>query len=405
MMNWRTAFTALKYPNYKLWFQGQIISLFGSWLQTTAQGFLVFELTQSPAYLGYVGFAMGIPSWVFMLYGGVIADRISRRKLLIITQTAMMLFAFILALLTFLSIVQPWHIIILAFCLGTATAFDAPARHSFVFELVDREDLTNAIALNSTMFNSATFIGPAVGGLIYAGFGPEICFTLNGFSFLAVIFALAKMKLSVFVKKDHNNSPLHDLKEGLIYVFRHKIIRIIMVLVTATGLFGISFATLFPAWAVNILGGDATTNGYLQSARGLGALTGALLIASLGRFKFKGKLLTLGTILFPGLLIVFSFIRWLPLSILILIGIGMAAMFIFNMANALIQTHVEDKLRGRVMGIYSLTFFGLMPIGALLIGLLAELTSEPLTILINSSLLLVVALASVRLFPFLRKEE
>ena len=302
LINWKQAFTALQYPNYKLWFKGQIVSLFGTWLQMTAQGFLIYELTHSPAYLGYVGFATGVPSWILMLYGGVIADRLSRRKLLIITQSAMMVFAFILAALTFLHLVQPWHIILLALGNGTANAFDAPARQSFVFELVKREDLTNAIALNSTMFNSATFIGPAVGGVIYAKFGPEICFTLNGLSFLAVIFALARMKLSPFIKKENKKSPLHELKEGLTYVFRHKTIRTIMMLIIPNSLLGVSFATLFPAWAVNVLGGDAITNGYLQSARGLGAMSGALLIASLGRFHFKGRLLTLGSLLFPVLL-------------------------------------------------------------------------------------------------------
>jgi len=405
LMNWKQAFTALKYPNYKLWFQGQIVSLFGTWLQTTAQGFLIYELTQSPAYLGYVGFATGLPSWILMLYGGVIADRISRRKLLIITQAAMMIFAFILAALTFFDLVMPWHILVLAFGTGAANAFYAPARHSFVYELVDKEDLTNAIALNSTMFNSATFVGPAAGGLIYAGFGAEICFLLNGISFLAVIYALGKMKLVPFIKQIHNNSPLHDLKEGLLYVFRHKVIRIIMVLVTATSLFGISFATLIPAWAVTVLNGDVTTNGYLQSARGLGALLGALMLASFGRFRFKGKLLTLGTLLFPVLLFGFSFSRWLPLSLLILIPMGASNMFIYNMANVIIQNHVDDKLRGRVMGIYSFTFFGLMPIGALFIGLIAEYTSEPFTLLVNSLLLALISLSVYKLFPFIRREE
>jgi MFS family permease len=168
-------FAALRYPNYRLWFQGQIVSLFGTWMQTTAQGFLVFELTHSPAYLGYVGFAAGVPAWLLTLYGGVIADRVPRRTLMTITQTAMMSFAFILAALTFLHIVQPWHILVLSFLLGTANSFDAPARQAFVGEMVDREDLTNAIALNATMFHTATAIGPAVAGATYALFGPAWC--------------------------------------------------------------------------------------------------------------------------------------------------------------------------------------------------------------------------------------
>lgn len=196
-------FTALNYYNYRLWFGGQTVSLFGTWMQRTAQAYLIFDLTKSPLYLGYVGFAYGIPSWLFMLYGGAVADRSSRRKILLLAQSAMMILAFILAALTFSQIVQPWQIIVLAFLLGCANAFDAPARQAFVTELVDRHDLTNAIALNSSMINAATVIGPAVAGLTYAAFGPAWCFTINGLTFIAVIVALIMMKLAPFhpVKK------------------------------------------------------------------------------------------------------------------------------------------------------------------------------------------------------------
>lgn len=169
-------FAALKHPNYRLWFGGQLISLFGTWMQITAQSFLVFELTHSPAYLGYVSFAFGLPSWFFMLYGGVIADRVPRRTLLIITQCSMMMLALILAAVT----VQPWHIVIFVLGLGLANAFDAPARQAFVIELVDREDITNAVALNSTLFNMSSVVGPAAAGVVYMLLGPAWCFTLNG---------------------------------------------------------------------------------------------------------------------------------------------------------------------------------------------------------------------------------
>ena len=193
----KQTFRALVYPNYRLWFIGQVISLFGTWMQSTAQGFLVYELTHSPAYLGYVAFAAGVPTWLFTLLGGVVSDRIARRTLLIITQNCMMVLAFILAGLTFLGLVQPWHIIVLAFLLGVANAFDSPARLALAPELVDRKDLTNAIALNATMFNIATIVGPATAGLVYAAFGPGWCFFLNGLSFVAVIIALLLMKLPV----------------------------------------------------------------------------------------------------------------------------------------------------------------------------------------------------------------
>jgi len=211
-VSWQQTFAALKYPNYRLWFWGQMVSLFGTWMQSTAQGFLVFQLTHSPAYLGYVGFAAGLPSWLFMLYAGVIADRMSRRTLLVITQTCMMVLAFIIAGLTFLGLVQPWHILVLALILGVANAFDAPARMAFVLEMVEREDLTNAIALNSAMFNSALVVGPAVAGITYAAFGPAWCFTINGFSFIAVIAALLAMRLRPQVVARRRASALTDLK-------------------------------------------------------------------------------------------------------------------------------------------------------------------------------------------------
>jgi MFS family permease len=384
LFSWHQAFAALKYRNYRLWFWGQMVSLFGTWMQATAQGYLVFQLTHSPAYLGYVGFAAGLPSWLFMLYGGVVADRMSRRTLLVITQTGMMVLAFILAALTFSGLVQPWHIVLLALGLGLANAFDAPARQAFVLEMVEREDLTNAIALNSTMFNSATAVGPAAAGVTYALFGPAWCFTINGLSFMAVISALLLMKLKPLAVPAHRTSTLADLKEGLRYVASQPPIRMLIGLVAMISLFSMSFVTLIPAWAVTVLGGNATTNGLLQSARGVGALSSALLIASLGRFKFKGKLLTVGTFAFPTMLLVFALVRWLPLSLLVLVGVGMALILILNLANALVQTLVPDPLRGRVMGIYSLTFLGLMPIGALLAGAVAEHIGEPVTVVLSS---------------------
>jgi MFS family permease len=386
--SWKQAFTALRYRNYRLWFWGQMTSLFGTWMQQTAAGFLIYELTHSPAYLGYAVFAMGVPPWLFMMYGGVLADRIPRRTLLIITQTMMTILAIILSALTFLHLIQAWHIIVLAFGLGVANAFDAPARQAFVRELVGREDMTNAIALNSAMFNSATAIGPAVSGVTYALVGPAWCFAINAVSFLAIIIALSMIRIDPQPKPVQRNSMRSDLKEGMRYIFSHPMIKTLIGVVAATSFFGISFATLIPAWAVKILGGNATTNGVLQSARGLGALFGALMIASLGRFQFRGRLLTLGSFSFPLLLLVFSFLRWLPLSLLMLFFVGVAIMLIFNLANAMIQSLVDDTLRGRVMSIYSFSFFGLMPLGSLLVGLIAEHAGEPTSIVINSAILL-----------------
>jgi MFS family permease len=390
-------FAALQHPNYRLWFIGQTISLFGSWMQSTAQGFLVFELTHSSAYLGYVAFASGLPIWLFMLFAGVVADRMPKRTLLMITQAGMMILAFLLTALTFSGLIQPWHIVVLAFFLGLANAFDAPARLAFVMELVNRDDLTNAIALNATMFNLATAFGPAVAGLTYAAFGPGWCFLLNGISFLAVIAALLRMRLESFVPQERKNSALFDLREGLRFVFSQSAVRTIMLFVAVFSLFGISFITLFPAWAVKVLGGNATTNGLLQSARGLGALISALTLASLSRTLKKGKSFTIGTFAFPLCLLLFSFMAWLPLSLLALVALGAAQILIMNLANNFLQTLSPDALRGRVMSVFSLLFFGLMPIGGLLAGGLADQIGEPLTVMAGGSIVLLVA-ALVYLF-------
>ncbi|MEO7908189.1 MAG: MFS transporter [Roseiflexaceae bacterium] len=398
-------FAALKHRNYRLWFNGQLVSLFGTWMQATAQGYLVFQLTQSPAYLGYVGFAGGVPAWLFTLYGGVIADRMSRRTLMLITQTVMMILAFVLAGLVFADLVQPWQIVTLAFLLGVANAFDGPARLAFVVELVDREDLTNAIALNSSMFNLASATGPAMAGLAYAFVGPAWCFLLNGFSFLASIWALLRMNLPPRAPATKRASTWADLAEGVRYILREPAIRTLIALIGVTSMFGVSFATLFPAWAVNVLGGDATTNGLLQSARGLGALLSALMLAALGRSRFKGKLLTLGTFAFPLLLLLFTFMRLLPLALLVLVGTGMAVILIMNVANALVQGLVPDALRGRVMSVYSMTFFGCMPIGALWVGAVAEYANAPTAMIIGALISLAFGALLFVFAPWVRKLE
>ncbi len=398
-------FAALKHPNFRLWFLGQLVSLVGTWMQATAQGYLVYQLTASPAYLGYVSFANGIPAWIFTLYSGVVADRMSRRTLLIIVQTSMMVLAFALAGLVFTNLVQPWHIIVLTFLLGIANSFDAPTRLAFVVELVEREDLTNAIAMNSTMFNSAAIVGPVVAGITYAWLGPAWCFTLNGLSFLAVIIALSLMRLAPFVRQPNNNSTLVQIKEGIQYVARHDVIRMMIFNLSVLAMFGMGIVALLPAWAVNILGGDALTNGYLLSARGLGALIGALLVASLGRFRMKGKLWTLGSFATAVFLFVFALIHWLPASLLALVALGWSVMIVLNTSNAIVQSHVEDELRGRVMSIYTLTFFGLMPLGSLLLGIIASQWGEPQAVMFSGFMMLVLALSMWFFRPALRRLE
>ncbi len=398
-------FTAFRYRNYRLWFFGQLFSLFGTWMQSTAQQYLVYELTRSEAFLGYVAVAALPPTLLFMLYAGVVADRVSRRALMIVTQTAMMLLALVLAALTGTGLIRPWHILVLAFLLGAANAFDTPARQAFILEMVDREDLTNAIALNGTMFNLSAVLGPALGGILYALVGPTWCFLFNGVSFLAVILALILMR-------DLKPQPLaprvaagKQLVEALRYVLHEPIVRTIFAVVGLISLFGISFATLLPAWAVDVLHGDAKTFGWLSAARAGGAVVSALLLASLGRFKFKGRLWTLGTWIIPPLLFSFAFVRSFGLSLLLLAGVGFGTVLVFNLSNTLVQTLAPDALRGRVMGAYGLTFFGLTPLGGLLAGGAAEMLGAPPVVIIGAAICMAMAVALYAFVPRMRALE
>jgi MFS family permease len=385
-------FSALKHYNYRLWFAGQLVSLVGTWMQTTAQGYLIFQITQSPVYLGYVSFASGMPSWLFTIYAGVIGDRVSRRTLLVITQSCMMVLAFILAGLVFSGTVQPWHILVLSFLLGVANAFDAPSRQAFVVELVEREDMTNAIALNSTMFNAATVVGPAVAGITYALFGAGWCFSINGLSFLAVIAALLMMRLKPIEQVIKHSGPLlQDIKEGFSYVRSNSTVRMLILNLGVISMFGNGLVTLIPDWAVKILGGDVTTNGALLSFRGAGALVGALLIATLSRYGVKGKLWSYGSIVLPFSMIFFAFMRWIPLSLFSVTVVGLSFMLTVNTTNALVQAQIPDHLRGRVMGIYTLVFFGGMPLGSLLTGVMANYIGETQSVIVSAVILAVFA--------------
>ena len=401
----QATFAAMKHYNYRLWFYGQMVSLMGTWMQSTAQGYLIYQLTGSPAYLGLVGFVGGVPALLFTLFGGVIADRISRRNMMVITQSLMLVLAFILAALTFTNIVQPWHIVVLAFLLGVANAFDAPARIAFVTELVSREDMTNAIALNSTMFNIATVVGPSVAGLTYAAFGPAWCFTLNGISFIAVIVALLLMRIKPVVQPSRRATVLADLTEGLRYVFTHSLILSLIGSIGLVSIFGVGMMTLLPAWATDILHGDVTTNGWLVSARGFGSLVSALMLAYLGSRRYRGKLWTVGAFVMPVMLFIFALIRWLPLALVMLAGVGWSFMMVMNNSNALMQSHVPDHLRGRVMSVYTLVFFGAMPLGSLFAGAFAQRFNEPLTVMLSAAVLMVMAIAAWIFLPMIRRQE
>jgi MFS family permease len=382
-----------------------MVSLFGTWMQTTAQGFLIYELTRSPAFLGYVGFANGLPSWGLMLYGGVVADRLSRRNLMMVTQTVMMLLAFILAGLTFTGLVQPWHVLVLTFCLGIANAFDAPARQAFVSELVDQDHLTNAIALNSTMFNSATALGPAIAGITYAAFGPGWCFTVNGISFLAVLAALFAMRLAPGAPRQKRQAAFKELHEGITYTFHHPVIRMLIILVASSSLFVVSLSTIVPAWAVKILHGDASTSGLLLSCRGAGALLAALSIASMSGRIVRGRVIASGTLILPAALTLFAVVTLRVPSLFLIAGVGFFTILVNNLCNALVQSSVPDQLRGRVMGVYTFLFFGGMPVGALLLGTLAEHLGESVAVVISAACSLAVAVFVRYRFPVITTLE
>jgi len=393
-LNLGKTFTALQSPNFRLWFIGQVVSLVGTWMQTTAQGYLVYEITKSPAYLGYVAAATGLPTIFFTLFGGIVADRISKRKLIIITQSSMMGLAFILAGLTFTGWVKAWHIIVLAFLLGIANSFDAPARQSFIVEMVDRENLANAIALNSSIFNLGVVIGPAVSAIVYAWVGPGWCFTINGITFIAVISALAMMKMKPMQTIALKGSPLTNLKEGLKFVIQEPRIRIILVYVGILSIFGFSLLTLVPAWAVSVLGGDVRTNGLLLSARGAGSLIGALMVAYIGSRQVRGKLWMAGWYVLPFALLGFGMARNIPVSLTLMVVMGWGMMSVLNISNALIQSYVPDLLRGRAMGAYVLVFFGSSTIGSFLAGNVASAIGEPAMVYISAGVVFLALLTS-----------
>lgn len=370
----------------------------GGWMQSTAQGYLIYQLTQSAAYLGYISFAAGVPVWFLTLYGGVIADRLPRRLLLFITQTGMMLTSFVLALLIFTGNIQPWHVLASSFFLGIINAFDGPTRQVFVIELVGKEDLTNAIALNASIFHTATVIGPTIGGIVYAIAGPGWCFTFNAFSFLAILIALLLIRLEPRQRAPRKGSALGQLREGLAYAMHTEPIRTLLIDLALTITLGFSVVTLIPAWASGVLGGDVKTNGLLLSGRGAGALLGALMIAFLGSRRMRGKLLATASISLPLAMLVFALLRWIPLAVVLIGCIGWSLIIMANVTNALVQTSVPDDMRGRVMSIYMLILNGGNPIGSLVAGGAAASFGAPPVVIVYG-----LVLAAFAIFTWLRK--
>jgi MFS family permease len=373
-------FAALRHPNYRLYFTGQLISLVGTWMQNVAQGWLVYQLTGSPLYLGLVSFMASIPVLFLSLGAGVLIDRLPRRTVLLATQTTAMTLALILSILVFTNVVQPWHVLVLSFLLGVSQAFDGTARQTFVKDMVGKEDMMNAIALNSALFNMSRIIGPALAGITLAAVGPALCFLLNGLSFLAVIFGIWRMELPKFVPPARAVSLVSEIKEGLSYIRDNETMRILMLVISISSIFGFAYNALLPAYAQDVLHVDAQGLGFLSAASGIGALGGALLMASFGQSMRKGMLLTLGSLLFPVMLILFALNGAFLGALLLLVAASFGAMIQNTTANTLVQTNVPDRLRGRVMSVYMLTLFGFSPLGALQAGVFAEHFGVPIGI-------------------------
>ncbi|MGE5645771.1 MAG: MFS transporter [Acidobacteriota bacterium] len=374
---------ALKHRNYRLFFSGQFISLIGTWMQNVAESWLVYRLANSTVLLGLVGFAGQIPVFFLASVGGAAADRFNRRGILIATQASMMTLALILATLTLSGVVQVWHVMILASLLGVTNAFDIPARQSFVVDMVGREDLTNAIALNSSLFNSARIVGPAVAGVLVAAIGEGWCFFANGVSYIAVIAGLLLMRVPPRRIEAPTGSAIAHILEGFRYVWRTRPIRAVLVQLGIISLMGMPYAVLMPVFAQNILHSGPRGLGILMGCTGIGALAGGLMLAMRRGLHGLGRWIAYATVGFGAGLILFSFSRIYWLSALLLIPAGFS--FIVQMAasNTLVQAMVPDALRGRVMAVYSMMFMGMAPLGALGAGIAAARLGAPAAVMIG----------------------
>jgi len=400
-----STFQALRHRNFRLWFFGQLTSLVGTWMQTIAQNWLVYQLTGSAWDLGLVSFVGAIPLVPLTLHAGAIADRFSRRRIIFLTQASMMVLAFVLAILCATGQVRLWHVLVLAMLLGAAQAIDTPARQAFVIDLVGREDLANAIALISGTFHGARVIGPAVAGVLVATIGLSGAFFLNGASFLAVLGALFLMDAALIRRAQPDGQSARDLWAGFRYLAGNRAPGAIVLLVSLSAFLAAPYYVLVPIFAKEVLGKGAQVYGVLMSAAGVGAVLGSLYAASGGAVRRKGALLTAGSLSFPILLFAFALSRHYPISICLLAGIGFAFVIQNAPANSLLQSLVPDHLRGRVMAIYVSLFLGLMRLGSLLVGLLAEVTSATTALLLTGAASLVASLVVFRKFPELRAME
>jgi MFS family permease len=396
-LRWQAAGRALRHRNFQLFFSGQLISLVGTWMQSVAQSWLVYKLTGSGLLLGAVGFASQIPVFLVAPIGGITADRGNRKHVVIATQVASMLLAFILAGLTLSGKIQVWHIFVLASLLGVVNAFDIPGRQAFLVDMVGKEDLMNAIALNSSMFNGARVIGPAVAGILVAKLGEGWCFFVNGVSYIAVIIGLLLMDVHAPAKASKHTPALQHIIEGFQFVSRTAPIRALLLLLGLVSIAGMPYVVLMPIFADRILrsGGQELASllgstdlgamrlGILMGATGVGAMLGALTLAMRSGVKGLGRWIMVCCAGFGLSLILFAFSRSFWLSVILLVPVGYFVMLQMACSNTLIQVMVPDALRGRAMAVYSMMFMGMAPIGALLGGASADRLGAPMTVAIG----------------------
>ncbi|MGC1414204.1 MAG: MFS transporter [Candidatus Acidiferrum sp.] len=379
-------FRALQHRNFQLFIAGQLTSLIGTWMQTTAQLWLVYKLTNSAALLGVFGFANQVPILFLAALGGYIGDRYNRHHGVIWTQTVSMALAFLLAALTFANIIQVWELIFTAFLSGVVNAFDVPIRQAFLVEMVSIEDLPNAIALNSSIFNGARVVGPAIAGFALAWKGPAWCFFLNGVSFLAVIAALFAMRLVKKVSKKEAGSPFQSLLQGFRFAMSDLPIRSTLLLLSMLSLLGLQYSVFLPIFATDVLHRGAKGFGLLMSAAGVGAVLGALHFAA--RTSYKGLARWIGatsTVCAVGL-VLFSQSRLFWLSMVMLLIVGFCATVQMAATNTTLQNRVPDQLRGRIMAVYATMFMGVQPIGSLIAGGIATRIGAPYTLAVFGTL-------------------
>ena len=398
----KLALRAFKHRNYRLFFGGQLISLTGTWMQLVALAWLVYRLTGSSVMLGLVGFTGRIPIFLLAPFGGAFADRHNRRNIIVFTQTASMLLAFILAALTLTNLVQIWHIFVLACLLGVVNALDIPTRQAFVVDMVGKEDVINAIALNSTMFNSARIIGPAVAGVLLETIGEGWCFFANAVSYIAVIVGLLLMRISVQKHTRSQSSTFESIIEGFRYVVHTRPVRILLLMLGLFSLLAMPYVILMPIFADKILHRGAGGLGLLMGASGVGALVGALALAAKPGVHGLGRWIAVSAIGFGASLVLFSMSQWFWVSIVLLLPVGFFMIVQMASSNTLIQVMVPDNLRGRVMAVYSMMFIGMAPFGALLAGMVAHHIGAPSTLKISGLVCFAAAIVFWLRLPALR---